>query len=330
MQQQLEAIWYGNHPMSTCLAPAGSLFAAFVALRRRLYRMGVLPATRLQVPVIVIGNITVGGTGKTPLVVWAAELLGQRGYQPGIVSRGYLGQAKQWPQQVRSDSDPAMVGDEPVMLARRTGFPVVAAGPERAAAAAALVQHSGCNVVLSDDGLQHFALARDIEIAVIDGERRFGNGRCLPAGPLREPVTRLESVDFVVVNGESTVAGIPMHLEAGAPTSLSYPGRQVTFSTFRETPVHAVCGIGNPTRFFKQLESKGLEIIPHRYPDHHPFQAEDVRFDDDYPLLMTEKDAVKCVRFASDKMWYVPVNSVLPSTFPAEFLQALDRVKNDC
>ncbi len=329
MQQQLESIWYGNHPVAPCLAPAGWLFAAGVATRRKLYRMGVLAATRLPVPVVVVGNITVGGTGKTPLVVWAAELLRQRGYRPGIVSRGYLGQATSWPQQVRPDSDPAMVGDEAVMLARRTDCPVVAAGSERAAAAAALVQHSGCDVVVSDDGLQHFALARDMEIAVIDGERRYGNGRCLPAGPLREPVTRLQSVDFVVVNGESSLDGIPMRMEAGAPTSLKDPGRQVTFSTFRDAPVHAVCGIGNPNRFFRQLEVKGLEIITHRYPDHHAFQPGDLEFDDDYPLLMTEKDAVKCLRFANDRMWYVPVNAVLPGNFAAEFLEALERVRKD-
>lgn len=325
--QRLESIWYGDHPMASCVAPAAWLFSAGVALRRRLYQMKVLPTTRLSVPVIVIGNITVGGTGKTPLVIWAAELLRQRGYLPGIVSRGYLGQAKQWPQQVRPDSDPRMVGDEPVMLARRCQCPVVASGPARAAAAAALVQHSGCDVVLSDDGLQHLALARDMEIVVIDGERRFGNGRCLPAGPLREPVSRLKSADFVIVNGESADAGIVMRLEAGAPTSLSDPARQTTFSTFREAPVHAVCGIGNPGRFFRQLESKGLEIIPHRYPDHHAFQPGDLIFDDDYPLLMTEKDAVKCARFASDRMWYVPVNAVLPSTFPGEFLQSLQRIQ---
>jgi len=324
--QRLESIWYDDHPLGYCLAPAAWLFAAGVVLRRGLYQTRVIPATRLPVPVIVIGNITVGGTGKTPLVVWAAELLSQRGYRPGIVSRGYLGRAKQWPQQVRADSDPIMVGDEPVMLARRTECPVVAAGPERAAAAAALMRHSGCDVVLSDDGLQHLALARDIEIAVVDGERRFGNGRCLPAGPLREPVARLKSVDFVVVNGESSVAGIPMRLEMGAPTSLRDPGRQTTFSTFQHAPVHAVCGIGNPTRFFRQLESKGLNIIPHRYPDHHAFQPKDLEFDDACPLLMTEKDAVKCARFASDRMWYVPVNAVLPSTFTAEFLQTLQRL----
>lgn len=329
MQHPLEAIWYGNHPAGMCLAPAGWLFAGTVAVRRALYRARVLPSTRLPVPVIVIGNISVGGTGKTPLVIWAAELLSRRGFRPGIVSRGYLGQAKQWPQQVRPDSDPAMVGDEPVMLARRTGCPVVAAGPQRPAAAVALVKHSRCDVVLSDDGLQHLALARDMEIAVIDADRRFGNGRCLPAGPLREPVTRLESVDFVVTNGGAAGGGIQMRLEAGAPTRVGDPGRQVTFSAFRDTPVHAVCGIGNPRRFFRKLESKGLEVIAHPYPDHHAFQPADMDFDDDYPLLMTEKDAVKCVRFASERMWYVPVNAVLPSGFPAEFLQALARVQNN-
>jgi tetraacyldisaccharide 4'-kinase len=327
--QRLEPIWYGDHPLGACLAPAAWLFAAGVALRRTLYRIKLLPATRLPVPVVVIGNITVGGTGKTPLVVWAAETLRHRGYRPGIVSRGYLGHAKRWPQQVRPDSDPGMVGDEAVMLARRTDCPVVASGPARAAAATALVQYSGCNVVLSDDGLQHLALARDMEIVVIDGERRFGNGRCLPAGPLREPVSRLNRVDFVIVNGGSPNAGIVMRLEAGAPTSLCEPGRQTTFSTFRGAPVHAVCGIGNPSRFFRQLQSKGLEIIPHRFPDHHAFQPEDLNFDDDYPLLMTEKDAVKCARFAGDRMWYVPVNAVLPSTFSGEFLQTLERIEKD-
>ncbi len=327
MQQQLESIWYGNHPMGTCLAPAGWLFAAAVAVRRGLYRIRVLPSTRLPVPVIVVGNITVGGTGKTPLVVWMAELLSRHGYRPGIVSRGYLGKAKQWPQQVRPDSDPLMVGDEPVMLSRRTGCPVVACGPRRAAAAAALVEHSGCDLVLSDDGLQHLALARDVEIAVIDAQRRFGNGRCLPAGPLREPVKRLESVDFVVVNGDSSETGIQMQLQAGAPTSLGESGRQATFSSFKQTPVHAVCAIGNSERFFRQLESKGLEIIRHRFPDHHPFQPEELDFGDDHPLMMTEKDAVKCIRFANDRMWYVPVNVVLPSDFPAALVKTIGEVK---
>ena len=330
MQQQLEAIWYGNHPLGTFLAPAGWLFAAVVAIRRGLYRWRLLAETRLPVPVIVIGNIAVGGTGKTPLVIWAVDRLRRRGCRPGIVCRGYLGRATSWPQQVRPDSDPAMVGDEAVMLARRTDCPVVAAGRERAEAALALVKHSGCDVVVSDDGLQNFALARDLEIAVIDGERRYGNGRCLPAGPLREPVARLKSVDFVVINGESPVDGIPMRLEPGAPTSLSDPARQATFSTFRDAPVHAVCGIGNPSRFFRLLESKGLEVIAHRYPDHHAFKPGDLDFDEDFPLLMTEKDAVKCARFASEKMWYVPVNAVLPSSFTDEFLEILERFKKDC
>lgn len=329
MHDQLEAIWYGNHPLGLCLAPAGWLFAGVVTVRRALYRARLLPSIRLPVPVIVIGNVTVGGTGKTPLIIWAAELLSARGYRPGVISRGYRGQATQWPQQVRVDSDPAMVGDEPVMIARRTGCPVVASGPERAAAAAALVKHSGCNVVLSDDGLQHLALARDMEIAVIDAERGFGNGRCLPAGPLREPVARLQSVDFVVVNGGSMDAEIKMHLEAGAPTGVGDCGHQLTFSALGDTPVHAVCGIGNPQRFFRQLKSKGLEIIPHPYPDHHKFVPEELQFDDDYPVLMTEKDAVKCVRFASDRMWYVPVNAVLPGGFASKFLDALGRIQNE-
>ncbi len=208
------------------------------------------------------------------------------------------------------------------MIAKRTGCPVAAA-PDRAAAALELVRHSGCDVILSDDGLQHLALERDIEIAVIDAWRRFGNGRCLPAGPLREPASRLKSVDFVVANGEAREGEVPMRLDFGAPINLGDAQQKRTLSAFYGAPSHAVCGIGNPDRFFEQLRSKGLEIIPHAFPDHHTYRPADIDFADDYPVLMTEKDAVKCVRFAAARHWYLPVNAVLPDSFSEALVRLL-------
>ncbi|MDX1513740.1 MAG: tetraacyldisaccharide 4'-kinase [Gammaproteobacteria bacterium] len=296
------------------LAPLGWLTALGALVRRRLYLLRVLPSKRLAVPVLVIGNLTVGGTGKTPLTILIANRLKQRGYRPGIVCSGYKGRASAWPQQVRPDSDPIMVGDESVLLARRTGCPV-AASPRRAAAADALTSHVDCNVVLSDDGLQHLALARDIEIAVLDGVRRLGNGRCLPAGPLREPRGRLADVDFVVVNGDAGTGEIPMRMELGDPVNIVTPGARRPLSAFKGPPVHAVCGVGHPERFFQQLEKAGLEIIRHPFPDHHEFTAGDIGFDDGQPVLMTEKDAVKCVRFAAEEHWFVPADATVPESF---------------
>lgn len=302
------AAWYEGHPLGWLLAPASWGFRAAVSVRRWAYLSGLASSRRFAAPVIVVGNISVGGTGKTPLVVWLARLLREHGLRPGIACRGYLGTAARWPQQVRSDSDADAVGDEAVVLARRTGCPV-AAGPDRIADVAALVRHAACDVVVCDDGLQHYALARDVEIAVVDGVRRHGNGRCLPAGPLREPISRLAGVDLVVVHGAPAPGEHGMRLIAGDPRSVRDDRVTVPLRRLARMRVHAVCGIGHPARFFADLRRLGVEVLPHAFPDHHRFRREDLDFDDDLTVLMTEKDAVKCRRFAGPEHWYLPVEA---------------------
>lgn len=322
----LEAVWYGRHPAGLALAPLGWLFQAAALVRRALYRVGVLRTHRVGVPVVVVGNLTVGGTGKTPLVAWIARYLAGLGLRPGVVCRGYRGRASAWPQQVRPDSDPVVVGDEPVLLARRAGCPV-AAGPDRAAAARALVEHAGCDVIVSDDGLQHLALGRDVEIAVVDGVRRLGNRRCLPAGPLREPPGRLRRVDLVVTNGGAQRGEFEMQVRARKAHSLTDDRLSRDLEEFRGGQVHAVCGIGNPARFLRTLESAGLRVIPSVFPDHHEFTAADLAFEDGLPVLMTEKDAVKCRRFATPERWYVPVRAELDRAFAVRLSALLDAAR---
>ena len=319
---RLARLWYTPSPLVLPLVPLSWLFRLLVALRRIAYRAGVLPSHRLPVPVIVVGNITVGGTGKTPLVIWLVEHLRGLGYRPGVVSRGHGGRARSWPQQVRPDSDPAVVGDEAVLLARHCQCPM-AVGPDRVAAARALVEHHEVDVIVSDDGLQHYALQRDIEIAVIDGVRRFGNGYCLPAGPLREPRGRLERVDLVVANGIGGRLEYGMRLKSGDAWRLDDPRQRRELRAFADSPVHAVAGIGHPERFFTSLEGLGLQVIPHAFPDHHAFDARDLAFaTDDTPLLMTEKDAVKCQSMDGLRAWVVPVRAQLDERFPPQ----LDRL----
>jgi len=280
----------------------------------------------MPVPVIVIGNITVGGTGKTPLIIWLAELLKNEGFKPGIISRGYGGQAEAWPQSVSADSTAEQVGDEAMLIAKQTGCPM-AVSPLRADAARLLFEKSDCNIILSDDGLQHYALNRDIEIAVIDGERRFGNSFCLPAGPLREPIERLQSVDFIVVNGEKAEDHeFSMQITGNIAVNL-ISGEQKPLQEFNATGCHALAGIGNPDRFFKLLESAGLSCKNHSFPDHYKFKLGDISFSDSAPVLMTEKDAVKCMSFAGEQHWYIPVKAV-PETGFAERLLALLQEKS--
>ena len=307
IHQYFNQVWYRrNHPMSLLFAPVGWLFTVVVWVRRLSYATGLLRSTKLACPVVVVGNITVGGTGKTPLAAWLARMLRDEGRKPGLVCRGYGGVAKVWPQQVRPDSDPIVVGEESVLLARLSGCPVVA-GPNRVVSAQALLDHTECDIVISDDGLQHLRLARDIEIAVVDGVRRHGNGRCLPAGPLREPVSRLDSVDVIVANdgakrGEFEVKMLPTCLR-----NLRDDDMEQDLHTLKGTKVHAICGIGNPPRFFRIIESFGIEVFPHEFPDHYHFSSNDIQFDDGLPVLMTEKDAVKCRRFAEPRHWYLPM-----------------------
>lgn len=317
----LDRYWYSRNPVALLLTPLSWLFCGLAGLRRWAYGAGLLPVSKVDVPVIVVGNVTVGGTGKTPFVIWLVERLRAAGWRPAVVSRGYGGRARHWPQPVHADSDPAQVGDEPVLLARRCCCPVTV-GPDRVRAARDLVEQGACDVIVSDDGLQHFALARDLEIAVVDGNRRFGNGHCLPAGPLREPVRRLEEVDFVVANGPAARLEYAMRLAGDTAQALA-GGDTRTLESMVGSSVHAVAGIGDPRRFFSHLRRFGLQLIEHPFPDHHHFQASDLDFGDGLPVLMTEKDAVKCSAFAKTNHWQVPVTAILDPNLEPRLLDML-------
>ncbi|MEL0083150.1 MAG: tetraacyldisaccharide 4'-kinase, partial [Gammaproteobacteria bacterium] len=266
------------------------------------YKQGWIACHSLSVPVIVVGNISVGGSGKTPFVIWLVELFSAHGYRPGIVSRGYGGEATYWPQQVRGDADPQAVGDEPIMLAQRCGCPIVV-DPERARGAQALVETAGCDLIIADDGLQHYAMARDLEIGLIDGRRRFGNGWLLPAGPLREPVSRLDRCDFLVVKGRAVGREYPMKFNHYELVSVAGDPQVVEPEAFAGCEVHAVTAIGDPESFFSSLRRLGMEVIEHVYADHHRFTPDEICFDDELPVMMTEKDAVKCRELADENHW---------------------------
>lgn len=310
----LQQLWYGRSTLSLLLAPFATLFCALVSMRRAAYRSGFKKSWRAPVPIIVVGNINIGGVGKTPLVVWLVRHLQAQGYRPAVVSRGYGGQAKQWPQQVRADSDVTMVGDEAVVIARQTKVPMAVA-PDRVAATQSLLKHADVDIVISDDGLQHYPMQRDLEIVVVDGERRFGNGWCFPAGPLREPESRLRSVDLIVNNGTSMRGEFAMMRRLGKAYSLLDEDQSVELETFKGQTVHAVAGIGYPERFFRQLSGLGLNIQRHAFADHHRYRAEDLQFDDDAPVLMTSKDAVKCQTFADPRLWFVDLELELDPVF---------------
>jgi tetraacyldisaccharide 4'-kinase len=304
----LNGIWYGASPMRYALWPISAMYRALTRLRRLAYQRGWRATFEVDVPVIVVGNVSVGGTGKTPFVIWLADQLKQRGRKVGIVTRGYRGKAKEWPRAVAADSDPEEVGDEPVLLARRTSCPVVA-GPDRVACVEALLENARVDVVLSDDGLQHYRLARAFEIAVVDGARGMGNGLCLPAGPLREPPSRLQEVDAIVVNGEGWGhAGV---FRAEAVVTKVYhlkDGAERTLESFRGKPVHAVAGIGNPQRFFDLLDDAGLDVEGRALEDHAEITLDELTFDEPGAVLITEKDAVKCEHLKADGVWCVVVD----------------------
>jgi len=301
----LNAVWYGSSPIRWLAWPAHLVFRALVAVRRLAYRHRALESVDAGVPVVVVGNLTVGGTGKTPLTIWLARQLRARGMRVGIICSGYAGQATQWPQLVTPQSDAALVGDEASLLARRTGCPV-AAGRDRVAAARLLTSRGSLDVILCDDGLQHYRLRRMFEIAVIDGTRGLGNGLCLPAGPLREPQSRLKSVDAIVVNqGDFGHAGV---LRAAVePTGLIElaTGARHRLEEFAGRQVHAVAAIGNPARFFDLLERADLEVEAHPRPDHAVPGSDDLRFDDGAPVMITEKDAVKCGHLGQGNVYVV-------------------------
>jgi tetraacyldisaccharide 4'-kinase len=317
--------WYQRSLLSRILWPAAFAFGLVVRVRRLLYRLRILPSESAGIPVIVVGNLIAGGSGKTPLALSIAELLKSNGYRPALIARGYGGRAASQkqaaPLAVTIASDPAEVGDEPVVLARRSGCPVWVAADRVAAARAARSADPACNALVLDDGLQHYRLRRDIEIALVDS-RGFGNGWLLPAGPLREPASRLASVDAVVSHGTRT-GGFTMQLEGDEVVRLSNASERQPLLAFSGKRVHAVAGIGDPNRFFLQLAAAGLKPIPHPFPDHHPFRPEELDFGDELPVLMTEKDAVKLRSAARPNWWVFPVRARLDPAFGDWLLKRL-------
>jgi tetraacyldisaccharide 4'-kinase len=324
---KLDSIWYSHHhPVGLVLAPLSWLFCAIVKARKCAYRAGLLKTFRVSVPVIIVGNLTIGGTGKTPLVIWLAQFLRQYGFKPGIVSRGYGGYAKEWPQSVYPNSDPRLVGDEPILLARHSGCPVAVA-PQRLIAVQSLLERYDCNLIISDDGLQHYALHRDLEIAVLDDIRRYGNRRCLPAGPLREPLKRLAEIDFLVTKGAALKHEFSMQYDLKPLCQVSDDTLLQPLATYRGQTVHAIAGIGHPARFFTRLRDHGLKLHCHEFPDHHYYTKADIQFNDRLPIIMTEKDAIKCQPFAGPQHWYLPIEARLPSDFGKHLLDKLKKIR---
>src|SRR5688572_5582053 len=312
----IESMWYGRKA-PLWLVPLSLLYGVLMALRSVLYRLGLRHRIKVAAPVVVVGNLTVGGTGKTPLVAWLSSHLAACGMRVAIVSRGYGGRAR-GVTRVTVHSRASEVGDEPLLLARRAAATVFI-GRDRVAAAEAAVK-DGADLVLCDDGLQHLALVRQCEIVVIDGQRGFGNGCLLPRGPLRESPRRLRRVNAVVVNGATTAPGFElpsfvthtlfaMRMRPGDAHPVAGGAALRSLASFRDTGVHAVAAIGNPQRFFDTLREAGLKLYEHPMPDHHAFRTGDLNFGDSLPVLMTEKDAVKCAAFADERCWYVPVTA---------------------
>ena len=331
MYDWLHRIWYEGAAGYRLLLPLAGLYWLSVELRRFLYGARVLPRCRPPVPVIVVGNVTVGGTGKTPVTIWLGEALRERGFRPGIVSRGYGGNKSSGPVRVDAASDPALVGDEPVLLALRSGLPVVV-DANRCRAAEMLVTE-GCDVIIADDGLQHYRLRRDYEICVIDGARGLGNRHLLPAGPLRETIDRMTDVDQVIVNG--ALQGDAQRLTVVEQNAIGFelvPGDAVRLdgslarplAGFAGSKVHAVAAIGNPRRFFDMLRAHGIEVIEHPLRDHAALSRADLDFDDRFDILMTEKDAVKLRNVSHDRLWRVPVDMRIDAAAAGPWLEQVE------
>ena len=312
--------WYRRGVLAWLLLPASLVFLVTVCLRRLLYLLRIFKSEHPGIPVLVVGNLTVGGSGKTPLVIWIAQLLKSHGWSPGIVSRGYGAQLTE-PRAATVASNAAEVGDEPIVLSRRSGCPVWV-GADRVRVAALLrAAHQDVNVLILDDGLQHYAMRRDLEIAVVDA-RGFGNGFLLPAGPLREPGSRLRSVDAVVSHA-SAVQGYAMTLHGEEVHRMTDARERQPLKAFAGQRVHAVAGIGDPNRFFLHLGKAGIKVLPHPFPDHHPFMPKDLEFGDALPVLLTEKDAVKLRSAAQPNWWVLPVSAQLDPAFGPWLLSRL-------
>ncbi len=307
------AHWDIRGPAAVALLPFAWLFGALGHLRRLAYNRGWLRTVHTGVTTVIVGNITVGGSGKSPLIISLVKLLRRQGLSVGIVSRGYGGADTNTPQNVFPHSDTSMVGDEAVMLARRCECPVVVC-KDRVAAADALLAREPVDVLLCDDGLQHYRLRRDIEIAVVDARHGLRNGWLMPSGPLREPAWRLDTVDFVVRNGDRDGFVLePLGLQAVGGA------QRCDLSAFRDQRVHGVAGIGDPARFFKALSDRGIEVLEHPFGDHHNYRAEELQFQGELPILMTEKDAVKCAGLGLKNAWYMPVEALLAKEWSEAF-----------
>lgn len=327
LADRLVAAWYHGHPALTLLRPLEWLYRRVVLGKRRAFLAGEGDIYRAPVPVLVVGNVTVGGTGKTPMILWLIEHCRARGLRVGVVSRGYGATPPQLPWRVRADDPASHAGDEPLLIVQRSGVPLVI-DPQRARAVQALLEQEKLDLILCDDGLQHYRLARDIELVLVDAARGLGNGRCLPAGPLREPAERLAEVDAVLRNGATVDGeeGYALQLRPSALVNLR-SGERVGLDHFPPgQQVHAVAGIGNPRRFFATLEALNWRPIAHPFADHARYSPEALRFTPALPLLMTEKDAVKCRAFAAEDWWYLAVDAAPSPAFVAWFDQRLDRL----
>jgi len=317
--RSLEALWYSDSPLVWLLLPLSLLYWVLTGLRKACYRIGLFKSNKLDVPVVVVGNITAGGAGKTPVVIWLARQLAANGYKPGIVSRGYGGKRRSDLMAVTADSDPSEAGDEPVLIARSTGFPVQVCS-RRTSAALALLSRGDVDVIVADDGLQHYALRRDVELAVVDGERRLGNRWLLPAGPLREPASRLLSVDQVLHNGGADSTRNRFVLVPGPAVNLR-SGEQKALAEFSGQAVQALAGIGNPQRFYTLLGEHGISSTPLDVPDHGKLADSELPLT--ATLLMTEKDAIKYDAVTGDDWWYVPVRAVFEPNNERELLATI-------
>ena len=323
--RRLQALWYGNSHAYLLLLPLSWLYCSIAVLRRAAYRLGLLRSTTLDSKVVIVGNLVTGGSGKTPLTMAVARLLTGAGLRVGILCSGYRGRARRWPQRVTPDSDPREVGDEAVLLAQKTGLPVMA-GRDRVTAGRALLNATPCDLLVCDDGLQHYALHRDLEIAVIDAARPRGNGACLPAGPLREPWRRLRRADAVVaLGGPCETATTVMTYVSTTAVSLHRPQQQRPLTAFAGLDLCAVAGIAHPERFFAQLRAAGLQVEARAFDDHHAYSAQDFTFTAGRPVLMTGKDAVKCRLLPLPDAWVVPVEVRLDPDFADWLIAAVAR-----
>ena len=327
MKQGLARCWYQGCPWLFLLVPVSLVFGLLVRVRHWAYRVGLIKSVRLAAPVIVVGNITLGGTGKTPVVIWLAQVLAEAGFRPGIISRGYGG-AKTSPAFVPPDGAPEIYGDEPVLIAQRTACPVWVGRRRGEVGQHLLLAHPGVDVLISDDGLQHYALARDVELAILDGKRGLGNGHLLPAGPLREMPSRLDQVDAILVNGAQLpelswcVPSFSMVLQAGKLYNLKHPEQSVSPDYFAGRVVSALAGIGHPERFFSTLSDLGIRHTDYPFPDHHVYAQSDLP---QGTLLMTEKDAVKFADIAHNDMWALAVDARVPDGLQTLILNKLGR-----